>query len=275
LIDWNFITSTNLPLEDYAPTAVVIRDTLFFMASGAAPVTLYKTANPKTGKWDIATSKFPIGMIDPTLFLDNDGRLYFYYGCSNVNPIYAVELDVATFMPIGNSIECFNSNKENYGWEQPGDYNNQPQRPWIEGAWVNKYNGKYYLQYAGPGTEFKGYSDAVYVSNSPLGPFTLATHNPASYKPEGFIAGVGHGNTFQDLYGNYWHISTMTISQKHMFERRLGLSPMLFDKDGILYAHTYFGDFPYTIPNKKIENPDELFSKWMLLSYNKPVKVSS
>jgi hypothetical protein len=100
-------------------------------------------------------------------------------------------------------------------------------------------------------------------------------HNPCSSKPEGFIAGAGHSSTFQDKYGNYWHISTMTISQKHMFERRLGLFPMFFDKEGTLYTNTEFGDFPYTIPQKKISKPEELFPGWMLLSYNKPITVSS
>jgi len=275
LIRWDLITTNDLPLEDYAPAAVVMNDTLYFMASAGAPLKIYKTADPKSGKWQIANSSFPIGMIDPDLFVDDDGRLFFYYGCSNVNPIYAVELDTKTLNPIGKSVSLFNSNKKIYGWERKGDYNEQPENPWIEGSWMTKHNGKYYLQYAGPGTEFKSYSDGVYVSDQPLGPFTLAAHNPASYKPEGFIAGAGHSSTFQDKYGNYWHVSTMSISQKHMFERRLGLFPTFFDKDGEMYVYTGFGDFPFKLPTKKITSPDELFPKWMLLSFNKPVQVSS
>jgi xylan 1,4-beta-xylosidase len=275
LISWDFITTEDLPLEDYAPAAVVIKDSLYFMASAPAPLKIYKTSDPKTGKWEVANPAFPIGMVDPDLFLDDDGRLYFYYGCSNINPIYGVELDRRSLNPKGTPVVCFNSKKEDYGWEQTGDYNNQPQNPWIEGAWMTKYNDKYYLQYAGPGTEFKSYSDGVYISDNPLGPFKLAPHNPCSLKPEGFIAGAGHSNTFQDKYGNYWHVSTMTISQKHMFERRLGLFPMFFDKDGTLYTNTRFGDFPFSIPQRKIVSPEELFPGWMLLSYNKPVQVSS
>ena len=67
----------------------------------------------------------------------------------------------------------------------------------------------------------------------------------------------------------------MTISQKHMFERRLGLFPAFFDKDGVFYVYTSFGDFPYKVPAKKISGPRELSTQWMLLSYNKPVEVSS
>lgn len=275
LINWDLITSAELPLEDYAPTIVEMRDTLFFMASASAPVKIYKTSNPKSGKWVIAKSDFPISMTDPCLFQDDNGRLFFYYGCSNINPIYGVELDSKNFNPIGKPVECFNSNKAVYGWEQTGDYNNLAANPWIEGAWMTKYKDKYYLQYAAPGTEFKSYCDGVYVADNPLGPFTLSPNNPFSSKPGGFIDGAGHSSTFKDRYGNYWHISTLTISQKHMFERRLGLFPTFFDNDGTLYTYTGFGDFPFTIPQKKIVSPDELFPQWMLLSYNKPVEVSS
>lgn len=276
LIHWDLITSNDLPFEDYAPTAVVMNDTLYFMASkNDPPLKIFKTANPKSGKWEIANPAFPIGMTDPDLFVDDDSRLYFYYGCSNVNPIYGVELDRKTLNPIGKPIALFNSDRKNYGWERTGDYNNAPENPWIEGAWMTKHDGKYYLQYAGPGTEFKSYGDGVYVSANPLGPFKLAPNNPFSAKPEGFIAGAGHGSTFQDKYGNYWHIGTMTISQKHMFERRLGLFPTFFDRDGEMTTYTGFGDFPFKMPDKKINSPEELFAGWMLLSYNKPLEVSS
>jgi xylan 1,4-beta-xylosidase len=275
LIHWDLITTNDLPLEDYAPTAVVMNDTMYFMASGNTPLIIYKTANPKSGKWQIANPSFPIGMIDPDLFVDDDGRLYFYYGCSNVNPIYGVELDTKTLNPIGEPVVLFNSNRNVNGWERSGDYNDQPANPWIEGAWMTKNNGRYYLQYAIPGTQFKSYCDGVYISDNPLGPFKLADINPVSAKPEGFIAAAGHSSTFQDNYGNYWHISTMTISQKHMFERRLGLFPAFFDQDGAFTVYTGFGDFPLKVPAKKITGPEALFPQWMLLSYNKPVEVSS
>ncbi|MDO6802343.1 family 43 glycosylhydrolase [Wenyingzhuangia sp. 1_MG-2023] len=275
LIQWNFITSKSLPFEDYAPTAVVIKDTLYFMASNnKAPITIYKTTDPKSGIWQVANPNFPIAMTDPDLFYDN-GRLFCYYGCSNKEPIYAVELNTKTLNPITKPVALFNSNKEDYGWERFGNYNEQPQRPWIEGAWMNKYKNKYYLQYAGPGTRFKSYSDGLYISDNPLGPFTLAEHNPISLKPEGFITGAGHGSTFKDLYGNYWHVATMVVTLKHKFERRLGIFPMFFDKDQTLYTYTGYGDYPLVVPQKKISSPDALFPQWMLLSYNKPVKVSS
>ena len=61
---------------------------------------------------------------------------------------------------------------------------------------MNKRGGKYYLQYASPGIQFKTSNDGVYVSDTPLGPFVLADHNPLVYRPEGFTTGAGNGGNF-------------------------------------------------------------------------------
>ncbi|MDR3095347.1 MAG: family 43 glycosylhydrolase, partial [Bacteroidales bacterium] len=274
LVTWNLITSDDLPLENYAPAAVVIRNEIYFITSGCPVV--YKTAFPKTGKWEVVTDKFAIHDTDPALFLDDDGRLYYYAGCSDVKPTVAVELNPVTFDTIGPLVELVNSDRKKYGWEVPGTNNeDDKRRPWVEGCWMNKYKGRYYLQYANPGTKSKSYNDAVYVSGYPLGPFTIAEHNPFAYKPEGFIAGVGHGCTFQDKYGNYWHMGTSTISVRHVFERRLSLHPVFFDEACNMYACTVFGDYPLIVPDKKVASPEELFPGWMLLSYGKPVHASS
>ena len=45
---------------------------------------------------------------------------------------------------------------------------------------MTKHNGKYYLQYASPATQFNTYCDGVYVADAPLGPFTLQQSNPFS-----------------------------------------------------------------------------------------------
>jgi xylan 1,4-beta-xylosidase len=277
LSEWSLIRTGDLPLEDYAPTAAVIGDTLYFMASSHEQNTLYKTTDPKSGRWEVAREKMEVAAWDPAFFQDDDGRLYLYWGCSNEMPIYGVELDYEqNFALKGEPVELIHAAPGQHGWEVPGDYNTLVhQAPWIEGAWMNKHDGTYYLQYSGPGTEFKSYSDGVYVASDPLGPFRLQDHNPFAIKPEGFAAGAGHGSTFTDKYGNYWHIGTVTISQKHMFERRLALYPAFFDDQGTLHSTTKFGDYPVELPQEKISGFEEIFPGWMLLSYDKEVTVSS
>ncbi len=277
LVEWIFVETDQIPTEEYAPTAVEINDTLYFLASSWTQSTIYKSGDPLSGKWEIVKDSLDIAVWDPAFFLDDDKRLYLYWGCSHKLPIKGIELDYENnFDAIGRPVEIILAKTDEYGWEVPGDYNDRiNNHPWIEGAWVNKFRGKYYLQYSGPGTEFKSYSDGVYVADSPLGPYEIAKHNPFAYKPEGFAAGAGHGSTFKDQYGNYWHVGTMSVSVKHPFERRIGLFPTFFDQDGELFSTTKFGDYPIQIPSKKIESFDDVFPVWMLLSYNKRVIVSS
>ncbi|HKO78087.1 MAG TPA: discoidin domain-containing protein, partial [Flavobacterium sp.] len=165
-----------------------------------------------------------------------------------------------------------------HGWERFGPNNDMEPAPWgnfIEGAWMTKHNGKYYMQYGAPATEFKGYANGVHVGNSPLGPFAYQKHNPMSYKPGGFVIGAGHGNTFADNYGNYWNTGTCKISVKDRFERRIDMFPAGFDKDDVMYSITSYGDFPTLLPNNKRDQTKGAFSGWMLLSYKKAATVSS
>jgi xylan 1,4-beta-xylosidase len=278
LLKWTFIKiDQQLPTEDYAPTVVALNDTLYFLASSSDFSSIYKSGNPLAAKWSIASPKLPMRVWDPCLFVDDDKRMYLYWGCSDVNPTLGVELDYKhDFAVIGTQKNLITANPSVHGWEVMGDYNTlYDKKTWFEGSWMSKHDGKYYLQYAAPGTEYKCYADGYYVSKSPLGPFTYAANNPFSAKPEGFIAGAGHGSTFTDKYGNWWHIATMSISVKHMFERRLGLFPVTFDAQGNMIAHTEFSDLPMIMPKHKYSNVSELFPGWMMLSYKKTGEASS
>jgi xylan 1,4-beta-xylosidase len=276
LCQWNLVETTELPVEEYAPTAVAIGDTVYFMASSARKSPVYKSTDPVSGEWKIACDTFPFPVWDPALFLDDDERLYLYWGCSNENPIYGIELDYRNrFHPLGKAVELIHARPDIHGWERPGDRNELERAPWIEGAWMNKQMGVYHLQYAAPGTEFKSYADGVYTSVNPLGPFRYSGHNPFSLKAGGFSCGAGHGSTFTDKYGNLWHIATVSISVNHVFERRLALFPAMFDEDNNLYAATGYGDYPFILPGQKIKDLQELLTGWMLLSVNKPVRASS
>ncbi|MAX27709.1 MAG: hypothetical protein CMJ19_24710 [Phycisphaeraceae bacterium] len=275
LLDWVFVKSTALPVDDYAPDVRVIRGWLYFTASdNQKPCAIYRTQNPKADQWEKVSA--PFAYWDPNLFEDEDGQVYLYWGCNNRVPIQGVKMDPQTMLPIGEPVELLGGMPDQHGFERCGEDHCLPnQAPFIEGAWMTKHNGRYYLQYAGPGTEWNVYADGVYESDSPLGPFTYAANNPYSYKPGGFIPGAGHGSTFEDTHGNLWHISTMRISVKHAFERRIGLFPAGFDDDGMLYCNTRFADYPTHIPNSQWDAMADPFTGWMLLSYDKPVTASS
>lgn len=281
LVNWNFIPASfqRKPADDdlCAPTAFVSGDTLFYVGCTYEGLPVWYTTNPKSGRFMRYIEKTVLPAWDPYIFKDDDGVLYLYYGSSNEYSLKAVKIDTRDFYPIGKIKDILMLHPKEHGWERFGMNNDDSLTlaPFIEGAFMTKYHGKYYLQYAAPGTEFKIYADGVYVGNSPLGPFKYQRHNPMSYKPGGYVQGSGHGGTFSDLLHNYWHVSTCMLSLKYKFERRIGLYPASFDKDGIMYSCSAFGDYPTYSAIYDIKNPAKRFTEWMLLSYNKPVEVSS
>ena len=308
LVNWeNHRLPEELPLYDYAPDVRVLGEWVYFCASNREHnCDRWRTKDILNGPYEKIEGSFPYW--DPNLFVDDDRRVYFYWGCSNATPIYGVELDPETMQPIGEKKELVFGDPYSIGYERIGEDNstlpaseevveakyrafvkNSPvpeemlppdvkplirgmfsDRPYIEGAWMDKHNGKYYLQYACPGAQYNTYSDGVYVGESPLGPFRLAANNPYSYKPGGFLPGAGHGSTMQDAQGALWHTATMRISVNHDFERRVGLWPAGFDGDGELYCNQRYGDWPMAAQGDPWRDP-----AWMLLSVHKTASASS
>ncbi len=218
------------------------------------------------------------GPWDPQFFRDPDTERWFlYWNSSNAYPLHAIELDKSRRLVYkGTPHWLFGLDPAHHGWERFGqDHRDSTIKPFIEGSWMTKHAGRYYLQYGAPGTEHNVYATGVYTADDPLGPFTYAPYNPVAYKPGGFVQGAGHGNTFQDVHGNWWNTGTPWIGVNWNFERRIGLHPAGFDADGQMFVDTRFGDFPHWLPTKPGQSSDELFTGWMLLSYRKLATASS
>ncbi len=313
LVNWeNHRLPEELPLYDYAPDVRVLGEYVYFCASKRGEICdRYRTKDIINGPYEKIEGTFDYW--DPNLFADEDGRVYFYWGCSNETPLWGVELDPETMKPIGEKKELIFGNPAKYGYERIGEDNsrlpkseeeveaafqaflsNQPipkeqipphylpmmkgmftDKPYIEGAWMDKFNGKYYLQYAFAGTQYNTYGDGVYVSDGPLGPFQPAKSNPYSYKPGGFLPGAGHGSTMKDRNGLLWHTATMRISVNHDFERRVGIWRAGQDAEGELFCNQRFGDWPIAVPEAGETSDVWEQPKWMLLSYGKKATASS
>lgn len=276
LQNWTFITPEKWYFQgSNAPAAHNYKDSVLYVTgdpSGSMSV-LY-TDNPKKGDWK-AVPGILNNLQDPNLFIDDDGKGYMFWGSSNLFPIRAKTLDKnLRFRPSDTPYNLFNLEESKHGWERFGENHSDTKlEGYIEGPWMTKYNNKYYLQYAAPGTEFNVYGDGAYISDSPLGPYKYMPNNPFSYKPGGFMNGAGHGSTVLGPQNTYWHFASMAVSVNIGWERRLAMFPTYFDRDGLMYSNTSFGDYPHFGPS--IAGKQGQFTGWMLLSYNKPVKTSS
>ncbi|MGE5393430.1 MAG: family 43 glycosylhydrolase [Candidatus Saccharibacteria bacterium] len=275
LLNWKLIQTADLPLENFAPTAVVIGDWLYFFTSLSNKI--YRSNNPANGKWEVYNDSFALSMVsDFCVFADTDGRVYCYYGCTNNEGVMSRELDVKNKLnPKGVPKICALKNTTGQGWKRPADKLKKASVPGVSGSWMNKYNGKYYYQFTEPDTEFNTYNEVVYVSDHPFGPFAYVEHNPFVSKPQGFVSAAGKGSTFTDKYGNWWHVTTLISTGNQQGESRLGLFPAAFDAEDNLVTYTDFGDYPIQIPDHKYTDINELRPGWSLLSYLKKAEVSA
>ncbi len=276
LHNWTFISPEKWYFEgSNAPAAHNYRDSVLYVTGNpSGSMSILYTDDPKKGDWK-AVPAILHDLQDPDLFIDDDGQAYMFWGSSNKFPVRAKTLDRKTrFKPSEKTYELFNLDMAKHGWERFGEnHSDTVLGGYIEGPWMTKHNGIYYLQYAAPGTEFNVYGDGVYMSDAPLGPYLYAPNNPVFYKPGGFINGAGHGSTVEGPAGIYWHFASMAVSVNVNWERRLCMFPAFFDRDNLMYSNTAYGDYPHFAPD--IAGKDGGFAGWMLLSYRKPVTASS
>ncbi len=149
--------------------------------------------------------------IDPTVWIDDDGQAYLYWGNPN---IYYVKLNRDMLSYDGDVVKC---------GVIPEDYQ--------EGPWFYKRNGIYYLAYASTCCP-EGMSYAM--SSSPVGPWrrkgTIMDHNPKSngnhpgiieYKGKDYVFGFSY-----DLH--------KAQSDAHCERRSVSLAEFRYNPDGTI-----------------------------------------
>lgn len=224
----------------YAPTVVRHAGRFLLMGSGSE---LHESESPLGPFRPIGALKIPFGknklpgMVDPMLFSDDNGRLFFYWGCTPSGGIWGVELDAkAPTVPKGEPKELIPFEPNTFPWESTGNHNQIRSVGWMEGGWMVKHNGRYLLTYSSGGTQYRTYAMGCYVSDSPLGPFRPQARNPIFRNTGGIITGTGHGCIVRGPGDRLWTFYTVLSAVVHGFERRLGMDPAAFDADGNLYV---------------------------------------
>ncbi|MFO0852437.1 MAG: endo-1,4-beta-xylanase [Gemmataceae bacterium] len=221
----------------YAPTIVNHKGKFLLMASESS---VYTADAPLGPFQELGPIKLPAGVpgqIDPMLFSDDDGRLFYYWGCTPTEGIYGVELNTDDpTKVVGKPVRVIAFEPDKQPWQRLGDWNEQPARGWVEGAWMLKRNKTYYLTYAAGGTENRTYAVGCAVGKSPLGPFTPQKNNPVLRTTTGLVTGTAHGCVVEGPHNSLWAFYTVRAGVVHGFERRLGMDPAHIGEDGELHV---------------------------------------
>lgn len=231
MLDWEFTPVQRVPV---APDVVKFRGK-YYMSGNDCP--LYVADNPLgpysvLGDWE-NTPDVEGGWNEPFdmhIFIDDD-KPYLFYSGRGISGIFGVPLDpdrMNRFADKPTHLFSFNPQHE---WERYGEMNEYTGVAWIEGPWLFKYKGTYYMQYSASGTQWKTYAEGYYTAKHPLGPYTYADNNPLLRKTEGLVTGTAHGSVVEGPDGGLWQFYTIVLSNPPG-GRRIGMDRIDVDKKG-------------------------------------------
>ncbi|WP_300724606.1 family 43 glycosylhydrolase [uncultured Bacteroides sp.] len=188
------------------------------VAVGNSPTGPFKDAIGKPlyeGSWDY---------IDPTVFIDDDGQAYLYWG----NPHIYYALLNEDMISIKGEVGRIEQTVEGFGAPDPAKRikGKKYKDNYTEGPWFYKRNGKYYLLYAAGGVpEHIAYS----TSDSPLGP----------WKYMGEIMPLQNTGSFTNHCGvvdykgqSYFFYHTGKLPGGGGFGRSVAVEPFTYNPDG-------------------------------------------
>jgi xylan 1,4-beta-xylosidase len=266
MLNWIYQKVDNVPV---APDVVKYNGS-FYMCGNDCP--LYKADNPlgpytSIGDWkntpDVAGGWN--GAFDVKIYIDDDNKPYLYYAGRGVSGIFVVQLNPNDLTKFAGPVKHLVGFNKEHLWERYGEMNEYTDVAWIEGPWIQKYKGTYYLQYSASGTQWKTYAEGYYTAKSPMGPFTYAPNNPLLRKTEGLVTGTAHGSIVEGPDGNLWQFYTIVLSNPPG-GRRIGMDRITFDKKGNMSVK--ITDTPQWWP-KTISNPTKVSSGSVPVTINK------
>ena len=242
-IDWKYqaveVRGGRLPVAPH----VVKYNGAFYLSGNDAP--LYKAANilgpyellgpwknEKGEPWTITfNGRTAAGAFDVDMFVDDDNKPYMYFPGRSTAGIYVAPLDPKDLTHFAAAPKHLFGFDSSHVWERWGERNEYTGIAWIEGPWMFKWNGTYYIEYSASGTQWLSYASGIYSSKNPMGPFTYSPKNPLLRKTTGIVTGPGHGSIVKGPDGNWWVFYTIVTSNPPD-GRRIGMDPIDFDANG-------------------------------------------
>ncbi|MDB5792117.1 MAG: glycoside hydrolase family 43 protein [Massilia sp.] len=208
----------------FAPTLRCANGRFYMITTniGAGGNFIVHATNP-AGPWSEPVWVKGVQGIDPSLFFDDDGKVYLtHQDGGERGGISQVEVDVATGETKGEPRRI---------WNGTGGI-------WPEGPHLYKIKGWYYLLHAEGGTSY-GHVVILARSRSPWGPFEGAPGNPILThrdRPDLRLQALGHADLVQTPEGKWFMVllGVRHLKHKHHLGRETLLAPVEWTADGWL-----------------------------------------
>lgn len=208
----------------FAPTIRYHQGTFYLVTTNmSGGGSFFVTAKDPAGEWsDPVRIEEPDWTMDPSLFFDDDGRVYYTrHGNGERGAIYQAELDLATGKLKAPAREI---------WRGTGGI-------WPEGPHLYKVNGKYLLMISEGGTSYD-HAITVARSSSPWGPFEAYAGNPIlthRHRRSEPIQATGHADLVVTEAGAHFLVLLgirPPDGEHHHLGRETFLAPVELGEDG-------------------------------------------
>ncbi len=156
--------------------------------------------------------------IDPSLFIDDDGRRYLTYTVNMT--IYVAELNEdLKSIKTNTAHPVFNKRQD---WEKITRGDN-------EGSTILKHNGFYYMTYSGNYYQSPYYGIGVGISKQIAGYWSKVDYNPILQFPKDLV-GTGHHSFFIDKGGKLRIAFHAHHDKKNVFPRQMYIADVHFEE---------------------------------------------
>jgi GH43 family beta-xylosidase len=156
--------------------------------------------------------------IDPFVFRDDDGQHYLYYGGWKHCTVVRLTPDLRGLAPFPDGQVFKDITPANY----------------VEGPFVFKRNGKYYLMWSEGGWGGPNYSVAYAIGDTPAGPF--ARVGKVLQQDPGVATGAGHHSVIPIPGSDTWYIvyHRRPLGTQNGNHREVCIDTMHFNPDGTI-----------------------------------------
>lgn len=174
----------------------------------------------------------PVKQIDPFVFRDDDGKVYFYHvRLQDGNRIFGAEMEAdLSAIKTGTLRECISAVTHPQPWE------NTQSVKWTvtEGPTVFKRGETYYMLYSANDFRNPDYAVGYATASHPLGPWVKHSSNPVISRHITGANGSGHGDLLRGKDGKWYYVFHTHNSSTKSGPRRTAIIELRFERDSIV-----------------------------------------